>query len=398
MQQILIALAQVNPVVGNIPYNADKIVDAACRAADEGASLVLFPELVLSGYPPEDLILKDHFMRDCEEAAMGLADRLPKKALTVVGAPWREDGKAYNAALVYSKGALVRTYYKVLLPNYGVFDEKRVFSSGVSPLIIKSGGVRFGIHICEDSWDVEGGACAMLRERRVHAILNLSASPYHRGKIAVRESYVGKAARELESYLLYANLVGGQDELVFDGASMVISPEGTTVARAGQFAEEILYYPLRVGQAMDFKGDESTCVLDIGRSSADVEARIEPELDPLDEVYRALLLGLRDYVEKNAFTHVVVALSGGIDSALVAVLAVDALGADRVTCITMPSQYSSSGTLHDAGQLAKNLGVTLHTVPIKPLFDQYLAELTPYWEGRAPDITEENLQARIRGN
>jgi NAD+ synthase (glutamine-hydrolysing) len=280
----------------------------------------------------------------------------------------------------------------MLLPNYGVFDEKRVFEPGRDPGVIEVDGWRLGLHICEDSWFPEAAPCSALREAGVEAVINLSASPYHRGKLAQREAVLGRAARAVGAPLLYCNLVGGQDELVFDGASLVVDAAGQLVARAQSFAEDQLLLDLprvgktRAGSSNDWKND------------APDAARIAPAPEGPAEVYAALQLGLRDYVDKNGFRKVLVAISGGIDSALVAAIAVDALGSDRVVGVTMPSQYSSHETLDDAHVLARNLGITLQELPIRRLHEEYLRDLAGLWPDRAPDATEENLQARIRGN
>lgn len=379
-----VVLAQINPTVGALKANTDHIMVVAQGAAAAGAELIAFPELALTGYPPEDLVLKAHFLEDVERELARLALHLPPAATVVLGAPRALNGQTYNTAVVFEGGIEILTYRKMLLPNYGVFDEKRVFAAGTEPAIIERAGHRIGLHICEDSWFVDEAPCRLMAEAGVDAVLNLSASPYHRGKQAVRERILTRAAHHIGAPLLYCNLVGGQDELVFDGGSMVVGPHGV-MARAEQFKTDVL----SVESSNHWK-KSSERVPTIGK--------ITPALTELAEVYAALALGLRDYTDKNGFKAVVLGLSGGIDSALVAALAVDALGADRVTGITMPSKFSSSETLSDAHRVAKNLGIRIIEAPIKALHEQYLAELSPLWPGRAPDTTEENLQARIRGN
>ncbi|NCD34171.1 MAG: NAD+ synthase [Spartobacteria bacterium] len=369
------ALVQVNTTVGAIEANGEMIVKKAAEAEAAGAQLVLFPELTVCGYPPEDLILKPHFVQACMELVPYFEAHLPRNACVIIGSPWREQGRTFNAALVFIGGKLSGIYRKNLLPNYGVFDEKRVFAAGDKPLVIEVEGKRIAVHICEDSWVVDAAPCLDARESHVDLVANLSASPFHAGKIKQRRQVLAQVASEIHAPLLYCNLVGAQDELVFDGGSKVVMPNGDVVARAGQFNESILYW---------------------------TEAQTEPcqvlDDDGLKEVYEALKTGLRDYVNKNGFRKVIVALSGGIDSALVVTVAVDALGAERVMGLTMPSMYSSGETLSDALLIAKNLNIEMYSVPIKGVYDVLLDELQPIWDGRAPDVTEENLQARIRGN
>ncbi len=369
------ALVQMNPTVGALEANANRIAALASQAFQEGARLIVFPELAISGYPPEDLILKDHFCGDCEAQVHRLKTQLPPEATVMVGTPLTRDGRKYNAAIVFRDSEIIGEYRKILLPNYGVFDEKRLFEPGTQPLVIELYGQKAAIHICEDSWDPNGAAVASLEGEEIDLLINLSASPYHRGKlINERIDALAQTARRLMTTLLYCNMVGGQDELVFDGASMVFSPDGSRLARAKQFQEDVLYF------------NESP-------------ARKETPLSEMEEVYGALKLGLKDYVDKIGFKRVVVALSGGIDSALVLAVAVDALGKDRVAAVTMPSQYSSSDTLNDAGEMAELLDVEFHTIPIKSLYDGFDAELSKVWgSDKKPGLAEENLQARIRGN
>jgi NAD+ synthase (glutamine-hydrolysing) len=368
------ALVQMNPTVGALESNTDLIISKASEAWDAGARLIVFPELAIAGYPPEDLILKDHFCGDCETLLHRLAEELPADAFVVVGLPVSREGKKYNTAIVFHESRIIGEYHKMLLPNYGVFDEQRLFTAGTKPFVFEFEGQKAAIHICEDSWNPNGAAVEALKEHDIDLLINLSASPYHHGKLNDRINVLAQTARQLEATLLYCNMVGGQDELVFDGASMVFSPDGTRLARGRQFQEDILYI------------DDSA-------------PRKESLLPDLEEVYEALKLGLRDYVDKIGFKRVVVALSGGIDSALVLAIAVDALGKERVATVTMPSQYSSSGTLNDAIEMADILGVELHTLPIKGLYDHLEGELSSIWgEDKQPGLAEENLQARIRGN
>jgi NAD+ synthase (glutamine-hydrolysing) len=373
-----VALIQMNPTVGALQHNADLILEKAHLADRDGAQLIVFPELVISGYPPEDLILKDHFCADCEKQLHRLMKELPPGPVVVVGAPIVRNGTKFNAAVVFHGGKIIGEYHKMLLPNYGVFDEKRLFEQGTEPFIFELDGKRAAIHICEDSWYSNGAAVDSLKGKQVELLINLSASPYHRGKLHDRAAALAESARKLNITLLYCNLAGGQDELVFDGASMVIAPDGSCIARAKQFKEDALCF----------------------NSNGNVPAPRKEELmpDPA-EVYEALKTGMQDYVEKTGFKRVVVALSGGIDSALVLAIAVDALGKDRVASVTMPSQYSSSDTLNDACEMARILDIEFHTVPIKSLYEGFEGALAEVWgKGKKPGLAEENLQARIRGN
>ncbi len=362
------ALIQFNPTVGALEENANRIIAAAKESAGCGSQLIVFPELALCGYPPEDLILRPHFIQDCDKQLKRLADALPKQVFTVVGAPLADGTGRYNAAFVFHDGKVVGIYRKMLLPNYGVFDEKRVFDAGQEAFTFDAFGIKVGIHICEDSWQPDGEACRTLAAENPELVINLSASPYHCGKRLERENIFSAATKKLKAPLLFCNLIGGQDELVFDGGSAAFDTNGNVTARAPLFQEFTL-----------------------------AGAANPKPLDPVEEIYEALKLGLRDYVNKNGFKKTVVAVSGGIDSALVLTLAVDALGADRVAAVTMPSHYSSNETISDAGLIAKNLGVEFHTIPIFPIFGKFTDELSKVWNGMKPDPTEENLQARIRG-
>ncbi|MEI8207467.1 MAG: NAD+ synthase, partial [Kiritimatiellales bacterium] len=374
------ALLQFNPTVGDLEQNASRIITDAQSAAEAGAQLIVFPELALCGYPPEDLVLRPQFIQDCDKQLKRLEDNLPKQVFTVVGAPIADGTGRYNAAIVFHKGQVVEIYRKMLLPNYGVFDEKRVFDAGREALTFDVFGKKVGIHICEDSWQPDGEACRALAAKKPELVINLSASPYHRGKRFEREAVFATAAKNLKASLLFCNQVGGQDELVFDGGSAIFNANGKVTARAPLFQEYIL----------------SSTDRQAGMPVSQVEQASLPA-HPVEEVYEALKLGLRDYVNKNGFKKAVVAVSGGIDSALALTLAVDALGKDRVAAVTMPSQYSSNETLSDAGLIATNLGVEFHTIPIFPIFGKFTDELSKVWKDAKPDLAEENLQARIRG-
>jgi NAD+ synthase (glutamine-hydrolysing) len=380
-----IGLAQINPTVGDIDGNTAKIADWIDVAREGGADLVLFPELCIPGYPAEDLYLKPHFAaanrRAVEELAQGVegivaivgfADPVPEPA---AGA-----APVYNAIAVLADGEIAAVYRKQRLPNYAVFDEQRYFAAGTEPATIDVGGVRVGLTICEDCW-VEGPPASLEAEQGARLILNPSGSPYHRGKGSEREAMFAQRARAYDAAFAFCNLVGGQDELVFDGHSLVVDASGEVVARAVQFSEELLFCNLGAGAP---------------------EPLAEPLAD-LDEVYAALTLGLRDYVLKNGFRHVGIGLSGGIDSALVAAIAADALGPRAVTCVVMPSPHSSDETQEDARRISANLGTELIEIPIEDMMSGYGQALeaagSVAGDGEAAKaLAEENIQARIRGN
>ena len=406
-----VALAQLNPTVGDIAGNEAKALEALESARGVGAQLVLFPELYITGYPPEDLLLKEHFLRDARSAVQRLAEA-SRDLVTVVGFPER-DVDVFNAAAVLAGGEVAAIYRKVYLPNYGVFDEQRYFQSGTGGGIIELDGVRLGVTICEDIWE-PGPPLSDEALAGATVIVNISASPYHAGKGGERERMIEQRARDSLAAVAFCALVGGQDELVFDGHSIVVDHEGEVVARAAQFEEEVLVAEI------DPRGPDAARLRDArlrpaarrAQPKVDTLARLElpeergpspePRVAPLlgreAEVYAALVLGLRDYVEKNGFRHAVLGLSGGIDSALVACVAVDALGPERVSVAIMPSPYSSEETQRDARQLAENLGVEHVELGIASAMEAYEGTLSPVFDGRDPDITEENLQARIRGN
>ena len=375
-----ICLAQLNPTVGDVDGNAQLVLDAARRAADEGADLVVFPEQVLSGYPAEDLWLKPHFVARCQAALDRLAPQLP--GTCIVGYPRAEGTALHNAAAVIVDGELRASYDKQLLPNYAVFDEHRWFEPGTEPLVVDvpvDGGepVPVGITICEDAW-VDGGPVVAATGHGARVVVNLSASPWRIGRAADREQVVRDRATESGAWVALCNQVAGQDELVFDGHSLVAAPDGTIVARGMQFDQDLVF-------------------ADVAVSGSIHQTVTEPIADVDAEAWSGLCLGLRDYVRKNGFERVVLGLSGGIDSALVLALAVDALGAHAVEAATMPSRYSSDGTRGDAHAQADRLGVHIHELAIEPLVGAFEATLAEPFAGREPDVTEENLQARIRG-
>ncbi len=375
-----IALAQLNPTVGDVAGNAEKVRRARDQAAALGADLVAFPELFLAGYPPEDLVLKPAFQAACRAAVEALARESAKGPAVLVGTPWVEGGKLYNAYVLLSGGVIEAVRFKVDLPNYGVFDEKRVFEPGPMPGPILIKGVRIGIPICEDIWGPEVVEC--LSETGGEILLVPNGSPYWRGKTEHRLNIAVARVVDSRLPLIYLNMVGGQDELVFDGASFVLNADRTVGAQLPAFREEVALTRWR----RDAGG---------WHCAGEQAAAQVPEGDKAD--YSACVMGLRDYVDKNGFKGVVLGLSGGIDSALCAAMATDALGAKRVRCIMLPYRYTSQESLDDAARVAKALGVTYDILPIEQAVLGLEAALKPAFEGQKRDVTEENLQARARG-
>ena len=430
---VRLALCQINATVGDLSGNAQRILEGIGAAKQAGAELVLFPELALTGYPPEDLLLREHFLQDTGAqlerlaaaaegivAIVGFPERIPNAVRgPEPGSPGPIATVLYNAAAVLAGGAVAQVYRKVHLPNYGVFDEQRYFKSGdpggtvieLASLAVSVGqqegseletevGQRIGVTVCEDLW-VAGAPATSEASAGATLIVNISASPYHAGKGMERERLFAERARETGAHVAFCAMVGGQDELVFDGHSFVLDPRGETIARGAQFEEDLLVCDVGVSLEGALRARTRARA---GHPSADTTqlSSSPPPRDPIatveQEVYEALVLGLHDYVEKNGFGSVVLGLSGGIDSALVACLAVDALGPQRVNVAIMPSPYSSSATQQDARALAQALGVKAHELSIQAAMDAYAQTLTEDFADTAPDLTEENLQARIRGN
>jgi NAD+ synthase (glutamine-hydrolysing) len=408
-----LALQQLNPTVGDLAGNEAAIRDGIGQAKAAGAQIVAFPELAITGYPPEDLLLKEHFLRDARDAVERLAEDA-QGIVALVGFPERADD-VYNAVAILADGELQGIYRKMRLPNYGVFDEVRYFQAGRQPAVIEVDGVTVGLTICEDDW-VPDGPIVDEALAGAELVINISASPYQAGKPAERETMLKQRARDNLTAFAFCAMVGGQDELVFDGFSAVYDHHGSPIARAPQFTEQMLIadvdaHAARAARLTDTRPRlarrvEHRPVAHLGRFTTSAGATAEPAphgdvaelLDPEAEVYAALVLGTRDYLRKNGFQHVVFGLSGGVDSTLVATIAVDALGPDKVTAVVMPSPYSSSGTQDDARALARNLGIECLELSIKEHMAQYDRTLAPVFGDRPPDITEENLQARIRGN
>ena len=408
MTVLRVALAQLNPTVGDIDGNLSKLLEAYDRADAAGCDVVAFPELSITGYPPEDLVLKPGFVAD-NAAALGKLAARTRHCAAVVGFV-DEDRDLFNAAAVCAEGEILGTYRKRLLPNYAVFDEARYFTPGneTDPLeLYVIGGVKVGISICEDIWSPDG-PLAVQADGGAELAININGSPFHRGKALAREQMLATRAADAHSALVYVNQVGGQDELVFDGCSLVFDAEGNLIARGPQFTEALLVVDVPVPavyrqRLLDPRGRVSQLSLPtVVVSEAPVQHdepltnEIVPLRDAHAELYGALVLGTRDYCRKNGFTDVVVALSGGIDSTLVAVIAADALGSDHVHGVSMPSRYSSDHSKSDAALLAANLGIDYFTIPIEPAFAAFLEMLEPSFAGRPPGLTQENLQSRCR--
>jgi NAD+ synthase (glutamine-hydrolysing) len=410
MRPIRLALSQVNFAVGDISGNSQKVRQAIESARKEGADIVCVPELAITGYPPEDLLLHPQFVSDNIVATETLA-RYTKNIVAVVGFVHRVDGDLYNAAAVFSNGKLVDVYHKIHLPNYGVFDEKRYFRSGDRAGVYKLGDVRFGINICEDIWLPDEPIRSQTARGGADLIINLSSSPYHALKPRDRETMLASRARDHHAYVAYCNLVAGQDELIFDGMSMVLGPDGQTLARGAAFKEDEIIIDLDVTKAQALrKAAKKSKVkptlpakpVNLGRLAKPPKPRSAPKIAPFmspdAEVFDALVLGVRDYVRKNGFKEVVLGLSGGIDSTLVACIAVEALGPEKVVALSMPSMFSTEHSKTDADKLAKNLGITIHRVAINEIYDAYVRALKPLYKNLPFSVAEENLQARARGN
>ena len=374
-----LVIGQLNTLVGDVSGNVERVIAAAVDARDRlKAGIIVFPELTLTGYPPEDLLQRLHIYGQVQ-AGLERVQREVQGITVVVGHPQRVDDKVYNAASVIADGRIVANYFKHLLPNYSVFDEKRYFTSGDDPCVINVDGLQIGITICEDVWQRDAVTQSTAAGARLVLVLN--ASPYHTGTGRERERLVQQRVGESKVPMVYVNLVGGQDELVFDGESFVIDGSGRLAQRCPAFEEGLYEVDFDIHDGIPFP----------------VQRLIAAEDSLEGEVYRALVLGVRDYVRKNRFPGVAIGLSGGIDSALTLCIAVDAFGPQQVEALMMPSRYTSAMSLEDARAQAQALGVAYHVLPIDPLFEAFLATLKDEFQGRARDVTEENIQARIRG-
>jgi NAD+ synthase (glutamine-hydrolysing) len=372
-----IVMAQLDFPVGAIDANAGRVIDACRRARDElAADVIVFPELCICGYPPEDLLLRPHF-QDYVEQAVERVTREVRDIVAIIGHPLRQDGVLFNMASVISQGTVCATYRKQHLPNYSVFDEKRYFQQGDEACVVPVRDIPLGITICEDIWEQGPAQQAVAAGARL--LINLNASPFHAGKGVEREQLLQRRAAETGLPVMYVNLVGGQDELVFDGGSLVVSAAGEVTHRARFCDEQLL--------PVDFRMD----------TVAPLPGECAPHLEDLEAIYRVLVLGVRDYINKNGFPGAVIGLSGGIDSALTLAIAVDAIGADRVNVVMMPSRYTSTMSLEDARAEAEALQVEYHEISIEPAFNAFLELLREFLAGTPPDATEENIQARCRG-
>jgi NAD+ synthase (glutamine-hydrolysing) len=407
MPRIRIGAAQINTVVGDLAGNAQRILDAYDQAESAGCDLVVFPELAVTGYPPEDLLLRPAFVAQQAETLEKVATRTGR-CVAVVG--FVEPGRDLsNAAAVCGSGRVHGVYRKQLLPNYSVFDEQRYFAPrSQPPSLFVIAGVRVGVTICEDAWS-PNGPILEAAAGGAELVVNLNASPYYEGRLIERETMLATRAADASVPIVYANLVGGQDELVFDGASLVYNEQGHMIGRARQFVEDMLVTDIDVAptfrkRQLDPRARtrapqlEEIVVSEAHPLDGHPAPRVEAPLPRVREVYEALVLGIRDYVRKNGFTDVLIGLSGGIDSSIVAAIAVDALGAEHVRGVLMPSRYSSGHSVTDAEELARNLRIDTYTVPIEPAHHAFDEMLASVFAGTAPNLAEENVQARIRGN
>lgn len=407
-----LALAQINVTVGDLQGNRKRIIEGIRKARRAGAHLVVFPELAVTGYPPEDLLLKPDFVQAARKTLDSLIPETEGLA-AVIGGVWVADD-LFNAALVCADGKRVGVYAKHYLPNYGVFDENRYFQAGKENPVFRLGEMVFGVSICEDIWYPDGPPQAQAALGGAEVLINISASPYYQGKGEDRERMLSTRAADNRAYVAYCNLVGGQDELVFDGQGMIFDPDGHLIARAAQFEEDFLtadldlkevlrrrlFDPRRRRQAEE-KGpkcpEKVLPPLPSSRKARPLTPKKTSPLTPESEVFQALVLGTRDYCRKNGFEKAVVGLSGGIDSSLTAVVAAEALGAERVYGVAMPTRYSSDHSLEDAETLARHLGIPFLHIPIEKVFQAFLEILRPHFKNMPEDLTEENLQPRIRG-
>jgi NAD+ synthase (glutamine-hydrolysing) len=405
-ERLRIAIAQINPIVGDLEHNRDKIRSYIEEAKSDFADIVVFPELAVCGYPPEDLLLKPHFVKDNIKALKDIL-RAANGITAIVGFADRDEkGNIYNAAAVMTGGKVAGVYRKNILPDYGVFDEKRYFAAGTDNHVFRIGGVVFGVSICEDIWHEKGPQVAQARSG-AKLLFNMSASPFHAGKGGEHLAMLAKRARDSRAHIVYANLVGGQDELVFDGRSMLIGPSGKVLATAREFSEDLVVADIMI-KDLSAKGKGKKAAPGVKAHNIPFKQKdakrnrvtppVHEKMSRLEEIYSALVLGTRDYALKNGFSKAVLGLSGGIDSSLTAVIARDALGKDNVVGLSMPSRYSSEGTKSDSKQMAGNLGVRFIEIPINEIFDVYIKTLGGEVCDTGHGLTGQNLQARIRGN
>lgn len=377
-----IALAQINPTVGDLQGNALLMEQFAGQARQAGAQMVIFPEMSLCGYPPEDLLLRPQFLADTRQWLQSAAKASADIAV-VAGFAHQQNNQVFNSLAVIQQGRIGQMYHKAVLPNYGVFDEKRYFAEGTQPLIAEISGVRYCFTICEDIWDLPALDKRLSQAGQFDILVNISASPFHAGKIHQRQDIIRQTAVHFQHPIFYCNLVGGQDELVFDGQSLAADAQGQVIARAAAFEQDLLL--------LDIDKQKNNWTI------TPVSTNDKKPVDAVEEIYQALVLGTRDYVRKNGFKKVVIGLSGGIDSALTAAVAVDALGSDNVAGITMPSRFNLTETQSDAQILAQNLAMEFHSLPIESVLGQFSAALSAVAGWNDKGLAYENLQARIRG-
>jgi len=400
-----VALAQMNLIVGDFNFNAEKIKQHLKQAKSMGADVVLFPELAVTGYPPEDLLLKESFLKQCDKNLKKIS-RYTKGLTAIIGFAEKKGKAIYNSAALLCDGRHIGTCRKMLLPNYGVFDEKRYFHEGNSPVKFSLKGATLGITICEDLWEDSGPGKILCGQGNVDLLLNISSSPFHKGKGKTREKMIQQRARSYRSHIAYVNLVGGQDELVFDGQSLVVSPDGKIMLRGNSFTEELIYSDIALNPKSPKKLYSKTSIRSYQIPASLSKQKKYPTLSgyaynkksEVENIFSALVLGTQDYVSKNGFSKAVLGLSGGIDSALTAVIASKALGAKNVIGVLMPSPHSSEGSVQDSLSLAKNLGIQTLTLPIEKAMKAYDQILGKVFKGTDSDLAEENIQARIRGN
>ncbi len=397
---IRIALAQMNAIVGDLEGNRQKILQFIRQARDNDADMVIFPELAVCGYPPEDLLFKDHFVQDSLKALKALSKDVSDITVVVGYVDQDQKKNIYNAAAVIQDKKICGRYFKQKLPNYGVFDEKRYFTEGQENSSFQLNGIVFGLSICEDLW-TDGPLLKQQIKQKLQLVVNLAASPYDYGKLEQREKILKDRARRTNAYVCYSNLVGGQDELVFDGGSVIVNQQGRIIAQGKQFEEDLVVVDLPLNPVAKKRRSPQGCI-DLGVKTKTLKCPLIPHKERrysrMERVFHALVLGTRDYVRKNGFQKVVIGLSGGIDSSLVAAVASEAVGHENVIGISMPSHFTSSGTKKDAKILAENLKIKFIEISIERIFKAYLDELAVHFSGLPFNVAEENIQARIRGN
>jgi len=401
MDPIRFGMAQINPTVGDLQGNKEKIIKSISNARSLGCDIVILPELAITGYPPEDLLLKPQFADDAMKALNEIVHKT-ENIIVIMGCLDKAKEGLYNSAALIRDKELIHIYHKIFLPNYGVFDEKRYFKAGNETFAFKLDGLKVGINICEDIWEGNGPASFEAIDMGAQVIINISASPYHAGKLQAREKMLIARAQETGSIIFYNNLVGGQDELIFDGGSMVIGWKGSVLTRGKQFEEDIALFDLDVEEYLKYRkapkrrpsnGNYRTKEVSLKKCDVKIKPPFPPrrleKLGSIEEIYKALVLGTRDYMMKNGFKKAVVGVSGGIDSALTLCIAVDALGKDNVAAVTMPSMYTKDETRADAVSVAKNLGLKTIAIPINTIYQSYARMLKKEFKDSKADITED---------